>query len=226
MRRCPGQYGTDRNLARPALDHASNRSPAAEAVANVIDNKTTTKYLNFGDGTDNNAPLTGITGFTVTPSVGSTIVTGLGLTSANDAPERDPATYKLEGSNDGTTFTVISEGAVPAFGAKRTNRVEVAFVNGVAYKSYRLTFPTVVNNTTANSMQIAEVELLGDATGGTLPTGPSLSISAAAGKVTVSFTGKLESADAVTGPWSPVAGAASPSYSTAVAGTAKCFRSR
>src|SRR5947209_16163874 len=74
---------------------SSNNSPGSEAVANVIDNQPT-KYLNFDI---NN------TGFTVTPSAGQTIVSGLTLTSANDSPDRDPTTYLLQGSQDGTTFT-------------------------------------------------------------------------------------------------------------------------
>ncbi len=129
----------------------SNNSPGSEGVANAIDNQPT-KYLNF-DILD--------TGFTVTPSVGATIVSGLTLQSANDAPERDPATYELAGSNDdGATFTVISSGEVPAFTA-RYETVQVFFANTQPYKSYRLIFPTVANPDSANSMQIAEVELLG-----------------------------------------------------------------
>ncbi len=131
----------------------SSNSPGSEGAANAIDNKTT-KYLNF-DGANNAVA----TGFVVTPSVGATIVTGLTLQSANDAPERDPATYKLEGSNDGTTFAVVSEGAVPAF-SDRFVTVRVDFANNAAYKAYRLTFPTTA---TSNGccMQVAEVELLG-----------------------------------------------------------------
>ena len=44
------------------------------------------------------------------------MVTGLGLTSANDAPDSDPATFVLSGSNDGgATFAEIASGDVPAF---------------------------------------------------------------------------------------------------------------
>src|SRR5256885_17196641 len=69
----------------------SNNSPGSEGVANAIDNAPT-KYLNFDKVN---------TGFTVTPSVGGTLVSGITLTSANDAPDRDPATYNLQGSLDG-----------------------------------------------------------------------------------------------------------------------------
>src|SRR5258705_6580685 len=72
----------------------SNNSPGSEGVANAIDNQPT-KYLNFDILN---------TGFTVTPNAGASLVTGLTLTSANDAPERDPSSYLLQGSLDGTNF--------------------------------------------------------------------------------------------------------------------------
>jgi hypothetical protein len=132
----------------------SGNTPTSEVVANAIDNAQT-KYLNFDKLN---------TGFTVTPSVGKTIVTGLTLESANDAPERDPASYVLSGSNDGTTFTQIAAGDVPIFSGRYVTQ-QFFFDNSTAYTSYKLIFPTVANPTTANSMQIAEVELLGFAAG-------------------------------------------------------------
>src|SRR5256712_12729009 len=77
----------------------SNNSPGSEGVANAIDNQPT-KYLNFDKLN---------TGFTVSPRVGLTVVQCLTLTSANDAPERDPASFTLEGSYDGTNFTLIAQ---------------------------------------------------------------------------------------------------------------------
>src|SRR5436309_3341374 len=134
-----------------AIIPTSNNSPGSEGVANAIDNAPT-KYLNVDKLN---------TGFTVTPRVGGTLVSGLTLTSANDAPERDPASYLLQGSLDGTNFFDISSGAVPAFPA-RFFKNYIFFSNSRAFLSYRLIFPTVANAAAANSMQISEVELLGD----------------------------------------------------------------
>jgi hypothetical protein len=108
-------------------------------VPNAIDNNILTKFLDFNDG-DGDPPFTGPVGLTVRTSGGASVVTGLALTSANDAPERDPASYKLEGSNDGTTFTLISEGTVPAF-AQRFVRQEITFANATTNSIYRLTIP-------------------------------------------------------------------------------------
>src|SRR5436190_6921586 len=117
---------------------SSNNSPGSEGVANVIDNQPT-KYLNF-DANNNALP----TGFTVTPRVGLSVVQCLTLTSANDAPERDPATYSLSGSYDGSNFTQIASGAVPLF-PSRFFKNTIRFSNDIPYLVYKLIFPTVAN---------------------------------------------------------------------------------
>src|SRR5688572_33112719 len=75
----------------------SNNSPGSEGVANAIDNAPT-KYLNF-DRVN--------TGFTVSPHAGLTVAGGWTLTSANDAPDRDPADYILSGSYDGSNCVAV-----------------------------------------------------------------------------------------------------------------------
>jgi hypothetical protein len=131
-----------------AITATSDNSPGSEGVTNAIDGQPT-KYLNF-DISD--------TGFTVTPTVGLTIVNGLSLQSANDGPDRDPITYSLEGSYDGATFTEISSGDVADF-PERFQTNYIFFDNSTAYLTYRLIFPTVDGSTCC--MQIAEVEFLG-----------------------------------------------------------------
>ena len=130
----------------------SDNSPGGEQVPNAIDDNPSTKYLNF-DKVD--------TGLTIT--TGSGVVTGLALISANDAPDRDPANFILSGSNDdGATFTEIASGEVPEF-LERFERQTLSFENDMAYTTYKLIFPEVVNPDGANSMQIAEIELLAGA---------------------------------------------------------------
>ena len=164
------------------------------------------------------------TGFMVTPRAGSSVVSGISLQSANDSPERDPASYKLEGSNDGgTTFAVISEGAVGAFSGRFTKQ-SVTFVNTKAYTSYRLTFPTVANGTAANSMQIAEVELLGKVLGPATAATVGIAKAAVGNAVVLSYTGVLQSAATVNGPYADVAGAVSPV--TVTPAGAKFYRAR
>ncbi|HUF62786.1 MAG TPA: LamG-like jellyroll fold domain-containing protein [Verrucomicrobiales bacterium] len=137
--------------------------PETEGVENAINN-VGQKYLNFLDLGS---------GLIVTPTMGGTVVTGLRLYPANDAVERDPASYRLEGSVAGPAgpFTLISEGdlALPddrnpggaiAIDTSAFHQ-EISFPNATAYLSYRLIFPTLKDAATANSMQIAEIEFLG-----------------------------------------------------------------
>ena len=141
------------DVTRPGdvIQPTSFNSPGNEGVTLAIDDNTATKYLNFDKL---NA------GFTVTPGVGETVVVGLRVTSANDAPERDPVSFTLAGSNDGVQFTEIAGGGLPDFPA-RFHTVEVRFANDLAYRHYRLLFPEVRNAAAAVAMQMAEAELLG-----------------------------------------------------------------
>jgi hypothetical protein len=144
----PGPH--DASSPRDLIVASSNNSPGSEGVANAIDDQPT-KYRNFDKL---NA------GFTVTPGRGATIVVGLTLTSGNDGAERDPASYTLEGSTNGTNFVAISSGSVPPFPA-RFHKLHIMFPEHTnSFTSYRLIFPTVANPATANSMDISEVELL------------------------------------------------------------------
>ncbi len=136
--------------------------PAAETPNLAIDDNVNTKFLHFKGVTEP-------TGIRVTPLVGATIVTGLTLTTANDAPERDPAAFELYGSNasiDGP-YTLIAAGDLVDFtGATAWPRLTksatpIEFNNSVAYLHYQVLFPTVRTPASANSMQIAEIELLG-----------------------------------------------------------------
>ena len=144
-------------------------SPAGQGVTNAIDNSTS-KYLNFGIS-NGVPPFTGPVGLVVAPSMGASVVSGLRIYTANDAVERDPADYALEGStNGGANYTLISSNAIilPAArngsGALTPNSQalqQVLFANAASYTSYRLTFRNVKNNATANSIQLGELELLG-----------------------------------------------------------------
>ena len=206
------------DVTRPGdpITATSGNSPAGEDVAKAIDNQTGTKYLNFDKL---NA------GFTVIPSVGPTVVTGLGLTSANDAPERDPASYRLEGSLDGKTFTLIAAGAVPAFAA-RFMQQQLFFNNTTAYAAYRLIFPMVANAVTANSMQIGEVQLLG-------MLAPRLNIAYANGLVTLSWDSTangygLETTTRLVPPvqWFPVPGVVNNQLTVPGEGSTRFYRLR
>src|SRR3954463_14645068 len=91
------------HITRPGdlIFASSGNSRGSEGVANAIDNNKNTKYLNWDSGRDGNQIGTfSPSGFAIRPAVGSTVVTGMGIQSANDADDRDPDVVVLKGSNE------------------------------------------------------------------------------------------------------------------------------
>src|SRR5262245_36027429 len=127
----------------------SANSPATQTAPNAIDNNGTSRYLNFDKLN---------TGMIITPSA-NLPVRALTLISAEDGPERDPSSFVIEGSSNGGVFTRIASNAVPAFSTRHFIQ-SFALPGTNDFNVYRVLFPTVSNAVTANSMQIAEVELL------------------------------------------------------------------
>jgi hypothetical protein len=126
----------------------SRPPPLNEEPYRVIDNSVNFKYLNF----------TGLgSGFIVNVPRTHSPVVQLSVTSGNDAPERDPASYNLQGWN-GFVWVQVATGSVPLFTARRQRVVLPVFVNTSTYSRYRITFPTLRGT---SFMQVSEVELLG-----------------------------------------------------------------
>ena len=166
-------YSTLANQATPGdtiVNYpSSTTSPGAEGVVHAIDGNTQ-KWLNFG--LNGGSPYLGPAGCVWTPLNGSTIISGIRIFTANDATERDPANFILEGSNDGGShYSLIASNLISlpdtrnAAGAAidMTTQAfgEVDFHNTTAYTVYRLTFTLVKNNAGANSFQLGEVQFLG-----------------------------------------------------------------
>ena len=137
----------------------SYNSPSNEGAANAFDGNVGTKYLNFDK---QNA------GVTVKLSQGR-VVQKFTITTANDAVERDPASYKLYGSNDGVTWTLIKEGPLSLSDSRYTVSGEIAVANTNAYIYYFIKFPSIKNNS-GNSVQISEVTYYYDLNDGVTST--------------------------------------------------------
>ena len=144
--------------------------PGAETPPLAVDDNVETKYLHF-DGDFDPDPNLGSTGFNVTPLAGATIVTGLTFTTANDVPGRDPISFELSGSNESIDgpYTLIASGDIVDFNEPNEwprftmNVTPITFDNAVVYKHYQVLFPAIRGPVggSVNSMQIAEVELIG-----------------------------------------------------------------
>lgn len=137
----------------PALCTGWNSSIASgEIVSRVIDGNGGTKYLNFGE---NNS------GFYVVPSVGPSIIDSFQLTTANDSEPRDPASWQLHGMAPNGVWSLIGSGSLSLPIGRGALGPVVSVPNTNPYLAYRMTFPTVKNASSANSMQVAEAQFFG-----------------------------------------------------------------
>ncbi len=139
----------------------SNMYPANGRPTFTIDNNFATSYRNFGEIN---------TAFVITPnfgsSVGGTGVSGIQFATAIDAPERDPLTFVLEGTRGDPLigpYTLIASGNTGFANdpGRTTGVLGSSFPVVGAFTSYRVTFPTIRDSTTADSMQIGEVAIVG-----------------------------------------------------------------
>jgi predicted alpha-1,2-mannosidase len=123
---------------------ASGENPPGEVAGSIADGDLTTKWLVFAS-----------TGWVRIDLQRAIAVRRYAVSSANDAPGRDPRTWTLEGSADGTSWDVVDTRTDQTFSGRFVTRVfDVA--NTTAYQHYRL-------NVTANAgdgiLQIAELHL-------------------------------------------------------------------
>jgi Cadherin-like domain/Cadherin-like beta sandwich domain len=137
-----------------------NNWPAAESPDKATDGNVDTKFLIFQS---NNA------GLVLRPANATIAYNRLSLTTANDGPERDPASFRLYGlatapaTTSGNQIqggrTVIASGTLNLPGARKAGPTVVQFDNTTAYAAYLLIFDSVKNSTITNLTQIAEVKL-------------------------------------------------------------------
>ena len=148
----------------------TNNSPPGEGPNNAFDNNAGTKYLNFDK---KNA------GVTVQLNSGR-IVTGFTITTANDFSGRDPTSYKLYGSNDGSTWTLIKQDSITLSENRFTTSSVISTGNATAYTYYFMLFPTTKAGDgcglNCDSMQIAEITYYYDANSTTTSTASSNTI--------------------------------------------------
>ena len=157
---------------------------SSESPDKVVDNNTGSKFLLFRN---NNA------GLILSPTNSTVAFNRLSLSTANDAPARDPASYVIYGSptvltgTSGTDLplgglTLLASGTIVLPDNRSTGPTVVQFANTTAYASYIVAFPTVRSTTSNTLTQISEVQLsqginpsypvaMADARGGQLSSG-------------------------------------------------------
>ncbi|MGH8881449.1 MAG: ThuA domain-containing protein, partial [Stackebrandtia sp.] len=123
---------------------ANAENPPNETKEKLIDGNDQSKWLAF--------TTTGWAAFRLTNPAA---VNGYALTSANDAPTRDPKDWTLQGSQDGTTWVDLDRRTGQVFD-DRFQTKKYDFTNTTAYAHYRL---DITANSGATLIQLAEVRL-------------------------------------------------------------------
>ena len=135
----------------------------AESVDKIIDNDPATKYLG----------VNGAGGWVQYQTNTAYVVNEYTITSANDAAERDPLSWTLQGSNDGTNWTSLDTRSGEDF-PNRYQKRRFSIGNTTAYKIHRL---NIVQNS-GTLFQLAELELFtNDLTGSVTSSSSSKSSS-------------------------------------------------
>ncbi len=126
-------------------------SPDGERIPNLIDNDITTKYL-----------VRAIESWITIETNKSSLVTGYTITSANDAPARDPRTWQFLGWDETaeewiTLHTVENNPSWSDFLTPKS----WTFENDKWFSNYRLNI-TAINYDEQSLMQMAELEIWGE----------------------------------------------------------------
>ncbi len=129
-----------------SISSQHNDSPSSEGISNLIDNNINSKFLTFNAST-----------WVQYNATKSYILSSYTITSGNDAPERDPKSWTLQGSINGNSWQNIDQRSNEDFLNRRQKRT-FQINTSSTYQYYRLS----MNNNSGNILQVSELELLGE----------------------------------------------------------------
>src|SRR5690606_15230809 len=131
-----------------SISHENGSGPDGnEGSKKLIDNNVTTKAFIGDVGTALNWTFT---------YEEPQLINGYSMTSGNDAPERDPKKWKVEGSIDGEYWEIIDERDDQAWDERRLSRTFI-IDNTTAYNYYRF---SILELTNSSHFQMSEIRLL------------------------------------------------------------------
>jgi predicted alpha-1,2-mannosidase len=117
---------------------------AGEVKENVVDGDVNSKWLTFTP-----------TAWVQVKLAEPVAVVDYAVSSANDAPERDPRDWTLQGSADGQTWSTLDTQTGQAFSARFQTK-EYRFSNATPYLYYRF---DITHNVSGGTIQLAELQL-------------------------------------------------------------------
>lgn len=160
---------TDITTDGGSLSASADNVGTGEVATNLIDHNISTKWLVFA-AQDPSGQLSA-----VYKPTGSYIVTGYGLTTANDNPPRDPGSWSFSASNDSVHWiTLDTEANQLGNNAARLTNFNYFLSNPgtTAYKYYQITFTADNGASDGVAYQVGEWEIYGvDALSPAIPSG-------------------------------------------------------
>ncbi|MGO1875963.1 GH92 family glycosyl hydrolase [Agrococcus casei] len=174
------QFAPGSALGHVAAVTTSGENPPNEVAANLADGMAGSKWLVFES-----------TGWVEYEFDEAQPIVRYTLTSANDAEERDPSSFRVLGSQDGEEWTLLDSRSGETFDDRAATNVYEVEATGETYKHLRL---EVTENQSGSIVQLAGWEpiAVADAVAEPAPltaevsTGPTMSYTA---KTNVGFTG-------------------------------------
>lgn len=155
-----GSSTSSKSIVASGNTNGQNMYPSSESPNRAIDTLLNGKYLNFGK--------TGV-GFIVTP-IQATVLNGFRFATGNDAIERDPLTITIEGTKSrdaidtlDSAWTLLYDGdsGLATNPGRNTYGIQELVPNTEIYFGNRILVQSLRSTSTANSMQFAEIQLLG-----------------------------------------------------------------
>lgn len=140
---------SDKNQNMPSggmITSEFSDSPSGSDISKIVDNDLSTKFVTYHSSF-----------YIKWAGSKKMAINYYTLTSAADAPDRDPKSWTLSGSKDNSTWTVIDTRENQTF-SKRGQKNEYQFNNNEAYYYYRL---DVKSNNGGSATQIAEWTMAG-----------------------------------------------------------------
>lgn len=123
-------------------------NPPNETAVKAFDSSSSTKWLDF-------SPTTWIIFSTTAPIAPSSY----SITSANDAPDRDPKNWTLYGSNDRVFWTAINSQTGQTFASRFLTKNYSMTPPATAYSHFK--YEVTLNNGSATIVQLAEIAISG-----------------------------------------------------------------
>jgi len=141
---------------QPGVITAQGENSPGQLKENAFDNDSSSKWFDLA----NINPDTRASWIQFKLSGNSYVATQYTITSSDDFPERDPKSWSLLGSNDGSSWITLDTKTDEEFGS-RAQKNTYTFTNAEAYSYYRLQINEVKDPATATGVQLAELEILG-----------------------------------------------------------------